>query len=267
MKKRMNWAADDIVVWYSFQNAGAGRALMPQGNQNNLDSDDGEFYTGGSWQNGTNRPPYFWWDFGEQATIDQIGWTFNYGGTITASVSDDSTNGFDGTWTPVLTDYAYSAGSRVDYIPVTTPTSGKWFRIICAASCPSYTYNYRLFLYGDYDVPQFELWNTEETLEYTNEMPLAFPNAYSNTPYDSDLVLKIKNLDTVLHSYSIEVFATSAAGDTFVTTYFTAIPSTITDLAGNGAFSVPILINGTVSEANNPGDGEHYLKVRITETS
>lgn len=262
-RKRMDWSHDGTIAWTT-HDSGLTRALLTDAQRATIDSDDGEEWTGGSIPDSTNQAGWIMFDFGAQVIIDQIGLAWNYSNDMIVEVSSDSDNGVNGGWTEVMVQTPTVAGYRATYFNLTTPTAGKWMRMRLLGTVASWSHIYRVILFGEYISPEFQLYDETGTILHTAQTPLVFPDAESIGPYDESLSFKIKNTSASISTYNIEVFATSYAGDAFITTYFNVAPSSIVDLAING-FSPPIVVTGTFTGAQNPTDGKHYLKVRVTE--
>lgn len=265
MSRRINYSEDGTIFYYSW-NHGVTRGTYSLSDMQKVDDSIGyesDYIT----EAGYNTPPHYYFDFGAECTIDKIGLLFNYTGTAALYVSSDTTDGEDGNWTTAMASKAHTGGAvNINYLTPETPTAGTWARLELDGGVPSYSRLYSLHLFGSYTTPNFELWNGTGTSEITTENPLAFPDAFNDTLYDEDLTFTIKNTDSVTHSYSIEVLPATTAADSFVTTYFSPTPTTVTDLTA-GSTSSAITINGNVAAINNPADGKHYIKVKVTETA
>lgn len=206
--------------------------------------------------------------------------SFAYRGTedrvFTAYVSSNSINGYDGTWTLVGDSYSYfSSGRTLTTYNITTPTPCTWFKFVGNTQI---RYAVNIFLFGDYAQPNYSLCNTNGVV-FTEEYPLSLTQAANNAPYSNFAEFKIKNNHNASHTYKVYVLPVRAAGDSFISNYFTIghdvggvwtkvdgdLGYTTASVTANGGFSEILRVYADFSIAQNTADGYHYFVVKVVE--
>lgn len=267
MGKRIHWAFDGTLAWEGLSSTSTKTALSAA-TMNFLDGDT----TQGSFLNLNSSHDRFIFNFPGSVQIDKVGIrSYDSGRNFSLEISNDSTDGFDGTWTEVLSLSGYTTGGVMQFYSPTA-TSALWLRINVSGNSLR-AYNIQLF--GEYDSPRFEFWNTAGTAELTAEYPLAMANAPNLDDYAGTAQFKLKNTDSVQHDYSLTIKAVRYGGDTTISDNYTLSTDggstklatvTISALAA-GSLSGVIDVYGDVLKANNPADGYHYFVVDLTETA
>lgn len=123
---------------------------------------------------------------------------------ILVDVSSNSTNGIDGTWSTV---YAGTISYTAENIVSITPVSCKWFRIRSTDTYYGYTGMQlrQLNIFGEYQTPRFEFWDTTETTKFTANYPLDMADAPNYADYNGSISFKLKNVDSSTHSYNLNL--------------------------------------------------------------
>lgn len=193
-------------------------------------------------------------------------------GTFDVYSSTDSVTGLDGdgTFNSMLTTTSYTTPNYTTYTPTSNNAGITWLRVgpfedpLC------------LHIFGDYDSPRMEFWDSGEVAVLTGDYPLDFGNILSSADFDSYLAFKIKNLSGGARTYTVTVGANKYGGDTTVTDNITvqegaggtpAYPSITTASVANGAFSAEIRINYSLLGASNPRDALHQFWWSASEAS
>ncbi len=136
---------------------------------------------------------------------------------------------------------------------------------------------YAIHGFGDYIAPRFEFWNVNETEQLNvGEIPLIMPPAVNNVAYHQYLPFKIKNTDTVTHSYSLTIKPLRFGGDPVINDnfklgkhsegYMKSGTIVLGDLAP-GAFSEELRASADIMAIDNPADWLHYFVIDGSETS
>jgi hypothetical protein len=131
----------------------------------------------------------------------------------------------------------------------------------------------RFFLFGEYASPLFEYWDENESAEIDDNYALSFVEAENNLDYNESLAFKIKNTDSIDHTYTLELIATRYGGDSVITNFFTLSndggitkPTTVTTASiPAGGFSEVINVYADIPAGNNPADGWHYFSVKVND--
>jgi hypothetical protein len=187
------------------------------------------------------------------------------------TVSNDSTDGFDGSWTTVNSDSMVGGTNQVFvFDPV---VDARWLK-------GTYWYQFGrilsfMHIFGQYQSPLFEFWNNAADAELTADYPLSLANAPNDSDYAGSLNFKIKNTDSSTHSYSLTIVPVKYNADAIITDHFTLSTdggstklSTVTvSSLGAGNFSGSIGIYGDVTKTHNPANGLHYFAVHVTVTA
>jgi hypothetical protein len=217
---------------------------------------------------------YLLFNFPDTVQLDKVGLKMNSATTgISFQISTDSTDGIDGSWSTLLTDdldYAYTYQEFA-----LTPTDATWLKLTRSGG---FTFNpFRCaHLFGEYQNPLFELWNTGESAELnTVNYPMSLSDAPNSADYAGSLSFKLKNTDSSTHNYSLTVAPIKYGGDSIITNYFKLstdggstknLTVTVSSL-GAGNFSAAIGVYGDLTKANNPADGKHYFTINVTQTA
>jgi hypothetical protein len=269
MATRLRWSTDGTKAWGYDKANPLTRNEKTLANKKDLDSD-------------------FTW----AGSVDSIGWNSSwmfefpdlvqlskmivnvtpYGGTNTIRISADSTDGVDGSWTTVNTDSLVVTTNQV--LTLSPVTNCKWLKFTVYQDYHGITMR-TLQFFGEYTAPWFEFWNSAESSEFTAEYPLALPEARTDADYSERVQFKIKNVDSITHSFTVTAIAVRSGGDAFITDHFklstdggsTKTSSiTLTGLTA-GSFSGTIDLWGDVTKAHNVGDGTHYIGVEVVVTA
>jgi hypothetical protein len=220
-----------------------------------------------------NSPRTIALNFPANLTADKIGLSSNDAQSITVEVSTDTTNGIDGNWTEVLS--AGVTGTAYEYSEFAiSPLSAPWLRINILTS--TWNDNIRsLFIFGEYDAPRFEFWDEDGLIELTNNYPLLMANAPNFEDYHGAKGFRLKNTDSVAHTYSMVVAAVKYGGDAIISSNWTLSDdgginkngSLVLGALDAGEVSGVIGVYGDVLIADNPADGYHWFVVQVQETS
>lgn len=259
MSQRINWTIDGTKFWQMNSGSGARTEYTGSANALSLDSDPYNAttgITGDGWS--------YVWSFPASIRIDKVYFRGQTGAkTLTLKTSNDSTNGYDNSWTTVAT-FAYPGSWTASNIVISNPQPALWFRIDQTHN----TYNiFSIHFYGEYINPRFEFWHPTNNVEFTDDYPLIMPTI-PNYEDSGNLIqqFRIFNADTVAHSYSGYLEAVKYGGDAVMTDHITISPNTISNLAGETASSI-ISVTANYPVAHNPADGYHYFKVKVVEVS
>lgn len=231
---------------------------------------------------------YFIWNFPAPIQIDKITLAL-YGSYIgrnhkyfTTQVSSNTTNGIDGTWDTVCPQQTCNV-LQVPYVFNCTPTSTRWLRWYMTGYnlsadydkiddwAPSY-----INLYGEYDTETYALYDNAGTPELITDWNnfLSLGDAYSHDLFSANKQFKIKNLDSVSHTYEI----VSESGrypfnDSLILSYYTIsndggvtpVTSLTTASVAPGEFSEVIDVNFNLPAINNPSNGKHFMRITVEE--
>jgi hypothetical protein len=218
-------------------------------------------------------------------TINKVGITMTDlrpGDLLSYFVSSDSVSGAinDGTWVEVGSHYfttaTNSGTATTEMNTLQNPQSGTWL------SMRNYGSNNAIVclqLFGEYDNPTFELWDTEPTPAILiSDYPAALNEAPNHSDYSDYSSFKIKNVSGSDKSYLVKINFTSWATDTFINNYFTVghlVIDNWTKVDGNTGYTTATVPNNTFSEelrvyadftkAQNSANGMHYFSVIVEE--
>jgi hypothetical protein len=186
---------------------------------------------------------------------------------VTIDVSSNSADGFSGDW---ITIYGPGPISAVTASPVEIYAGNgetvKWLRI------SGTIHGIRnIHIFGEYQAPSFELWDETGLAELDTDYPLNFGTALKSQNYSHIETFRVKNLDTIAHTYTLTVQAIKYGGESFITDNFklstdagaTRATSVFVTVA-SGALSGVISVCADVPSASNPADGPHYFCVFCT---
>jgi len=279
MSIRINYSKDGTKGYFIQTNNSIG--AISSTNMNILDQD--ELNSGGSvgsgWANSGTR---FALNFPQPLRIDKIHVmsTSDSGNTYEFRVSNNSTNGVDGTW-DLVGSGPFGSGTYMQYIPVGTPTEAVWFRI---QVYNGYAGNglgwYRWIVFGEYANPYIEFWDVDELAPITDNYE-DYGVATKESDFTHFRAFKVKNVhpDLQTHSYNMIFDPLKNGGDSLITNYWKfsdkgdlTVPADkvstldLTDIPHNG-FSPEIRVYSDFTIAQNPGDGYHYWYARVTETA
>ncbi len=201
-----------------------------------------------------------------------------YGGLGSASAwtmqySIDSNDGLDGTWTniPNYTNgiIADSTTGLNNLLTFPAPFNARFIRV--KASSLRFEVQ-RLHLFGKSVDATFQLRTSDDTAELTAEYLEFDVPAYSNANYTATKSFRIKNNDSVAHSYNVEIGTLRAAGDSLISTAgYTTISAdggaqqesqVTTGSIAAGASSL-ITIHTNIPEPVLTGDGWHYMTLKV----
>ena len=264
MGKRIHWAFDGTLAYWGHSTLSTRQAIATDA-RDILDGDLSKT----SYVLPPSDHPWLLVNFPSPVAIDKIGLRRSGTSPVVVRVSNDSTDGFDGTWTPVLEGAGYDVvGVYQLFFP--TVQAASWLRIEA-----SRVNNYNVHLFGEYVSPRFEYWNSSGTAELTDDYPLTMANAPNLDDYHGNTQFRLKNTDTSPHSYSLSVKSLRYGGDAIITNNYTlSVDGGSTKLAtvaisnlAPGELSGVIDVFGDVIKANNPADGYHYFWVDVTETA
>lgn len=213
-------------------------------------------------------------NFPVAASIKKIGVKVRSPGTIgyDVTVSSDSTNGVDGTWTNVLAlsspppDRAYTEYGLLEL-------SCTWLKLKRRDTSQGEIFS--CFLFGEYNAPRFEFYNEAGSEELSGNYPLTFPNASNLNDYSQVQKFRIKNTTAAPHTYSLQVNPLRSGGDTVITTNFklsldngaNKFNSVTTAQVQPGELSDVVSLFADVLRASNPADGDHYWYVDAMEAT
>ena len=217
---------------------------------------------------------YLLFNFPDTVQIDKVGLKmYSAQSNISFLISTDSTDGIDGSWSTLLTDsldYAYTYQEFA-----LTPTNATWLKLTQSGGFDG-THFKCVHLFGEYQNPLFELWNTGESAELnTVEYPISLPDAPNTGAYSQYFAFKLKNVDASQHNYSLNLSQLRYGGDSTITDNFklstdsgsTKLATVTISALGAGLFSSEVRIYGDVSQVNNPANGKHYYSLKITQTA
>lgn len=203
MSKRIHWAFDG-TVGYIWESTATTAGVLTSSEKNTLDatsshSDFVNCHTGNRWGAILNFP--------DTIIIDKFTFRgFPDAGTnidTIVEVSSTSTNGIDGTW---ATAYTGTLITNTENIVSITPVSCTWFRIRITGTYESWGIDIRqLNIFGEYQTPRFEFWDTTETTKFTANYPLDMADAPNYADYNGSISFKLKNVDSSAHSYNLNL--------------------------------------------------------------
>lgn len=203
MSKRIHWAFDGTVA--SSIETSAKYALTT----NQKYFLDGDQYSLDMF--GVTNREYFIFNFPDTLLLDKFAFRRSPDGTsywayIQAWVSTNSTDGFDGTWTEVLAQTAY-ATTDITYRTFSfTPINATWLKIKPPQAYSDLIYHSRsIHIFGEYQAPRFEFWDTTETTKFTANYPLDMADAPNYADYNGSISFKLKNVDSSTHSYMFDL--------------------------------------------------------------
>lgn len=195
-------------------------------------------------------------------------------GNVTVYASNNSSDGFDGTWTTIASTQAYPAANTYATINMdTTNFNATWLKYV-DGSGTNYQLSGRLYyafhVFGTYINPLFEFWNTAHTVKLDTltdvfASALTLPNAYSASAYNKTASFCIKNTDlTASHTYTLSVVAVKYNGDTLITNNFTLSTNSVTVAAGQYSSDITLTVN--IASIDNPADGYHYYGIQAVQS-
>lgn len=239
------------------------------------------------WKANIDQRQYLIWHFPNYVSLEKAvlgfynkgGWSYD---TCAWQVSYNTTNGIDGSWTTVNSNSPtfHVTKQHVTQVFSAQPAT-RWLRLYCWGDFSSQgwheTYCGYLHLYGTYDNESFELYDNETTpaliTDWTDFLS-ADGIAYDDVDLNLNRQFKIKNTDTVSHTYTIDCSGgLYPFSDSLVDTYYriskdggaTPVTNLTTASVAPDAFSEVIDVDFTLTAANNPTDGIHYFRVTIEE--
>lgn len=266
MAKRIHYYFDGTKVYRQHKDTGVKEEISTTNKQ----ILDGDTYSSSSYSGLYGSDDYqLLMNFPDTIQISAI--KFKASGTTAFDVwvSTDSTDGWNGTWTQVLDSNYTPAYAYQIFNP--TVLNAKWLRVYP----PNVGYIFCLHLFGEYQSPRFEFWNSAGSAELSAEYPLAMANAPNLQDYAGNAQFKLKNTDSSTHSYSLSILAVKYGGDAVIADHYKLSTDggttklgtvTVTALAA-GALSGVIDVYGDVVKAHNPADGYHYFVIDVTETA
>jgi hypothetical protein len=159
--------------------------------------------------------------------------------------------------------------------PVTIYTASgetvKWIKVSAGSGAGTISIR-NIHLFGEYLSPSFEFWDATGTTEMDTDYPLNFGTALKSANYSHIEEFKVKNLDSVQHTYTLTVQAIKSGGESFITNNFKLSTdagatknSSVSVTVAAGQFSGIISVCADVSSASNPADGPHYFCVFCSE--
>lgn len=289
MSRRINWGNDGTICYAGHWPTT--RYQMLAHYQTVFDDAETNYETGNYWQDAFGSGLRVWeyyyqiWNFPRPITLDEFRINlYSRGGDaadyITIYVSDNTTNGLDGSWTQVSQTNFSVTSNNVHYRCPLTPISTRWIRIAGTAGSANADYweNYRpryMHWYGEYDDVLYTLYDNDPIepgpiTDWTDYLSL--PVAVSDVDYFEKRQFKIKNEDVFAHSYFIQ----SESGiygfnDSLVTNHYkvstdggvTPTRSLTTPNVQPGEFSPIIDVDFNLPKENNPINGVHYMRVRV----
>lgn len=130
--------------------------------------------------------------------------------------SEDSTDGFDGTWT-----IACSGTDISDYndslYEINLAVSGCTYIKICGSMIDSgYCDIKAIWLEGEYATPVLEIYNKEKTLLLDN---ISFGRLLNDKPVNKSIQFYIKNISNIKTKYTIEILSSSISSSYFIDNY------------------------------------------------
>lgn len=275
MSLRINWSKDGTRAY----NANTGTANKLPLAQATMDKLDAEPWTGSLSDKSETElisgGEYICFNFPSPVTLDHLAIMspVSYATQLEYSLDTDTTEvpGLLGTWVAFNAGETHPALDYYEHAPV-SPVSTSWIRI---AATHWYTDNYAIHLFGAYDNPRFELWDTEAIpAPITDPAFLDFLTAPSDTEYIATRAFTIRNNDTDPHTYTVAVDQQEYSDIPFVTESFLvsddgtgtnqAVSLVTAEVPASGS-SVIITIHAHILPGDNPGDGKYYPKVTVTE--
>jgi hypothetical protein len=207
------------------------------------------------------------------ANITQIITKRDESSTGAIQVSNDSTDGIDGTWTTVVTSGTITANVWHTLTFSSSPDC-RWIQDKHNSGLGSQN-TFGLWIYGVYKAPLYEFWDVGESARFTSEYPLSLAEALNSSDYSEKLQFKLKNTDSSTHDYSLSIIKAKYSTDSFVTNKIrlsvdggsTKLTTVTVSSLGAGLFSGAIDIWCDVLIADNPADGYHYYSVEVTQTA
>jgi hypothetical protein len=277
MSLRINWSKDGTILWRSKDNGLSIYNALTQSEMDALDSDP-LYNPAGVFNTGQSSNNWLCFNFPQEIEIDKI--QIAHGGDDSSikyiEVSSNSNSGIDGQWTSIWTADYIPESTLIQDVLITNPTPGTWLRMKnWKASVASNHSIYKLLLFGEYTSSRYEFWNISETQQLTEDYPLLLENAPNHTDYTDYEPFKVKNTDSIQHSYEITIQAIRYGGDSLVTDYFTLSEDsgatkvttiTITNLQPGG-FTPELRIYADIPSVNNPANGYHYFAIKVVETA
>jgi hypothetical protein len=265
---RIRWAFDGTIAYWYNSVTHVITGTYTSVNRYILDGDQYSSSVVGS----SDTQGAFLANFPCEVQIEKVIYKTNATRTCSFKISNDSTDGFDGSWTTVNSDttVAYSYQTFI----FSSIVSARWLK--CTVDTGSYGFNmYCMHIFGMYQSPLFEFWNNAADAEFTADYPLSLANAPNDADYAGSLNFKIKNTDSSTHSYSLSIIEVKYNADAIITNYFklstdggsTKLTTVTVSSLGAGNFSGSIGIYGDVTKANNPANGNHYFAVHVTVTA
>jgi hypothetical protein len=225
----------------------------------------------------------YMWNFPNTIQISKVGLRLSNGASwcnLNFEVSNDSTDGFDGSWTTLASNQNYPTAYAYQEFGSWSLVDAKWLRIHRYGTNDSVPTPTGIFIFGDYQSPLFEFWDSAESTVLTGDYPLSLADAPNDANYTDTFSFKVKNTDASAHQYTITISPTKyhdmryydvddavIADDFFISDDGGATKSIslTTDSVVAGDFSDTITIYGDVLKSNNPGDGKHYFWIDVVE--
>ena len=200
--KRIHYAFDGTLA-YDYNRTTGTKSAISTSSKYTLDGDA----TNGDYIMFENGGIIF--NFPDTLSLDKIGWKDDSesptNGTLIIEGSTNSTDGLDGTWATLKT--VDPIPSDVVYVEwAITPTNVTWLRFRRTSTDTTFDLKvFNLHIFGEYQAPRFEFWDTTETTKFTANYPLDMADAPNYADYNGSISFKLKNVDASTHSYNFNL--------------------------------------------------------------
>lgn len=192
------------------------------------------------------------------------------------SSADATTDMSTGNWFTTIPQVAITDDQYVEFS--VSEMDAKWLGLTFRNTLGNLAEGFGVFyiyIFGEYQTPKFEFYAPSTPSELSGNYPLTFPKAPNITDYAQVKQFRIKNLDSVPHTYTVSAALLRNSTDTILTSGLrlsldngsNKYASVTTDTVQSGGISEVITACIDILAVNNNADGLHYFYIDAIEAT